>query len=254
MKLIVAALVASAAAAMAGSSLSLRMTADGLNVIVVVDVTASAHRCPAGIPGLVSSTLAGRSVNDRSQTFIPPAISEFLLNGPLPDDRVRVGALARRLYLSESHSGGAAELKADWRNLFRLPPVDWLGPSPIWDVLGDLIEMLAGEPGPRAIILISDGQATGNRRSPKDVASLAREFAVRISVVGEESIMSTRPVQTMEQAIGKNPTANLKMVAEHSGGRFYFDKANVTPLASCYSLDPGKFLPQAFADLRTQSK
>jgi len=256
MKIAGAAVVACATAALAGSlteATAARKAAEGLNVIVVVDVTASQHRCPEGVAGLVSTTTQsslGMAVRSRPLDFIPPAISEFVLNGPRPEDRVRVAALGRRVYLSDAFAGDSADLKRAWRSLFTLPPVEWLGPSPIWDVLGDLVEMLSTEPGQRAIILISDGQASGNRRGSAEVASMAKRLGVRISAVGEESVMSTRPAQTMAQAIGKDPTSNLKKVAEQSGGRFHLDKANVTPMMSCYSLDPGRFLAEAFSALR----
>jgi hypothetical protein len=231
-----------------------RATADGLNVVVVVDVTASHHRCPEGVAGLASTIYGtGMAVPSRARTdraLIAPAVPEMFMNGPRSEDRVRVGALARRVFLSQPFAGDSAELKKAWRSVFGLPPVEWLGPSPIWDALGDIVEMLSEETGPRAVILISDGQASGNRRSAADVASAAKRLGVRISAIGEESIASTTPVQTMAQAIGKDPTSNMKRVAEQTGGRFYFDKANVIPGVSCYQLDPGRFLGEAFSALR----
>jgi hypothetical protein len=253
MKVFVATVIATA---MAGALIGPRGTAEGLNVVVVVDVTASQHRCPELVAGLVANTLIapGGAVRSRALDFIPPAIPGFVLNGPRPEDRVRVGALARRIYLSGPHAGDSADLKTAWGNVFVLPPVEWLGPSPIWDVLGGLVELLVTEPGERAVILISDGQASGNRQSASEVASAAKRLGVRISAVGEESLVSTTPPQTMAQAIGKDPLANLKMMADQTGGRFYLDKANVPPMMrACYTLDPAPLLSEAFLELRTSN-
>jgi hypothetical protein len=149
--------------------LTRRVAGGDLNVVVVVDVTASQHRCPE-LFGPRSALYCTRRVRSFAPLdFIPPAIPGFVLNGPRTEDRVRVGALARRVYLSERYAGDSAELQKAWGNVFSLPPVEWLGPSPIWDVLGDLVEVLSGEAGAGAVILISDGQARG--KSAQSVAS-----------------------------------------------------------------------------------
>jgi len=243
------------ATALIGARAVAQDSAVNLNVVVLVDVTASLHRCPEGVAGLVSSTasnspLVGRARNDRSP--IPPAVGLFVLNGHRAGDRIRVGALSRRTYLSEPHLGDSDELKRSWGSVFGLPPVDWLGPSPIWDALGDTVDLLSAEPGLRSIIVVSDGQASGNRRSAQDVAAAAKRANVRISAIGEESIISTYPSKTMAEVIGKDPTANLKLVAEATGGRFFFDKANIVP-GACYQLNPGKWVTEAFSDLRARA-
>ena len=248
-------IIGASAVAIISASAVAQESASNLNVVVLVDVTASLHRCPEGVAGLVSSTasnspMVGRARNDRRP--IPPAVGLFVLNGHRSGDRIRVGALSRRTYLSGPHLGDSDELKRSWGSVFGLPPVEWLGPSPIWDALGDIVEMLSVEPGSRSVIVVSDGQANGNRRSPQEVVEAAKRSNVRISAVGEESIISTYPSKTMAEVIGKDPTTNLKLVAEATGGRFFFDKANIIP-GACYQLNPGKWVTEAFADLRARS-
>jgi hypothetical protein len=61
--------------------------------------------------------------------------------------------------------------------------VDRFVTSPIWDAVGSAIKALAGSPGRRLIILVSDGEGTGNVLSPEEVAERATAGGVAVSVV-----------------------------------------------------------------------
>lgn len=214
-----------------------RTTAGGLNLIILVDVTASRHRCPEGVAGLPSSTLAGSGQTVGSMTdrgLIPPAVEPFTLRGLRDTDTVRVGALARSVRLSEKYTGASKELARAWQSLFALPPVEWLGPSPIFDGLTAIIDVLAPEPGPRTVVIVTDGLATGNSRTAADVIKAARAADVRISVVGEESIIGLSPPLTVARATGKDPLQALSQIAESSGGRFFLWQPIIAVGQLCY--------------------
>lgn len=227
----------------------------GLNLVILVDVTASLHRCPEGVAGLVSTTVAGTTTSVRQasdRTPIAPAVSEFQLSGPQKQDRVRVGAIGRRVFLSDSYAGDSAELRIAWRRLFGLPPVEWLGPSPIWDAVSEVSSFLSNESGSRAIILVSDGQSTGNVHGSAEAAEIDLRSGVRVSTIAMESIISTTPPRSMASAIGKDPSDRLKYLAEKTAGQFFFDKALVAPGPSCYMLAPSPLLSKAISGLRAQ--
>jgi hypothetical protein len=138
--------------------------------------------------------------------------------------------------------------------VFALPPADWLGPSPIWDVLVDLVEVLSSEPGPRAIVLVTDGLATGNARTAAHVEAAARAAAVGISVVFEETIVTLSPMTTMAEAIGRDPAVPLERIATATGGRFFRLRGIVTPGQPCVTRDPSPLLARALGHMRTESR
>jgi hypothetical protein len=214
---------------------------------LLIDITASLHLCPAGVAGLPSSTKAGSGTTMNTMTdraLIPAAVEEFPLGGLRADDRVWVGSIGRRAQLAGPTEGNSPAVKKYWRDVFGQPPVEWLGPSPIWDRVGDAVQMLSSQTGRKAILLVSDGQASGNTRSYREVAEAAASQGVAISVVGEESVLSFAPVKLMS-IIGKDPTVPLRTIAEISGGTFFLDKAVVTPGVPCFVRDPAKYVKEA---------
>ena len=245
-----ATLLACAALALALATIHAQQPDDALNLIVVVDVTASRHKCPEGVAGIPSTTVAVGAMSVSSpRQYIPPAVEYFVLKGVKPNDRVRLAAMAATARLSPPLSGSSPDIPNTWANVFSLPPVDWLGPSPIWDQLFDLIGVVASEPGRRSIVLVTDGQATGNIHTAAEVAALAREHAVRIAVIGEPQVLEIYPPKTLLQATGRDPHEALKHVAEASGGTFVAAKVQDANLG-CFTRNSGPLVTDAIEKLR----
>lgn len=57
------------------------------------------------------------------------------------------------------------------------------GPSPIWDTAGAAVDSIATASGPRDVILITDGRASGNREASTEIAARARAAGVRVSTI-----------------------------------------------------------------------
>ena len=60
------------------------------------------------------------------------------------------------------------------------------GNSRLWDALVSGVSRLANEPGPRLLVMVSDGMATGNTATVDDVVRAANEAHVAISIVCEK--------------------------------------------------------------------
>lgn len=238
-----AALVAALLAASPGAMPLGPQSPATLNLVILVDVTSSLHLCPGGVAGLPSSTLAGSGVTRPSmQDYrpIPPAVGEFPLKGLLATDRVRIGAIARKTAIGTAIPGDAPGLRKAWTALFEMPPIEWMGPSPIWDATAEAVRTLAAESGRRAIILITDGQATANRQSYMDVAFAAKSAGIPISIVGEQT--------PLVHLLNRDPLEHLREMATISGGTFLLDPA--IGVGTCFERDPGRYLTAAIGGLR----
>lgn len=132
MKILAASAVMLCAAGVAGGPQDSRP----LSIALLVDVTASLHLCPGGIAGAPSTAgqgLGSTLATSRAVGDIPPAVAEFRLDGIEPRDRIRVAAIGRHLiWMGTVVEGDSPDLKKNWHNVFALPPIEWLGPSPIW--------------------------------------------------------------------------------------------------------------------------
>jgi hypothetical protein len=222
-----------------------------LTITILVDVTASLHPCPgtvAGIRPIPPVTGAGKLPLAQPTWPIPRAVTGFALNGLLAEDEVRIGAVGRRLILKGPFRGDSRELKNDWRGLFELPPMEWLGPSPLWDALAQSVAVLAGQTGRRAIVLISDGQASGNVLGHREVAERAARAGVSLSFVFEEPVLP--PTRTAMSTAGVDPGHWFRAAADLTGGIVVIDPATPDQTKPCVVYDPSRFLRIVLERLR----
>jgi VWFA-related protein len=176
-----------------------------LTVAVLVDVTKS----------MGATVEAGLPSSARPDRPILVAVEEIPLRGLRPDDRVRVGAIGRRLLLSERFTTDAQERTRAWHTLFALPPIDWLGPSRIWDALSDVTLLMAGEPGQRAILMLTDGRASGNLMGSGEVTERAALAGVSVNCV----IHGVEPPPKYAD-LGVDSTKALRTIADVTGGTY----------------------------------
>jgi hypothetical protein len=170
-----------------------------LTMVVLVDITASMPGAPnAGVP-----------FGARPGEPIQLAVEGFPLKGVHPGDRLRFGAIRRHPSIGDRFATDAREYAKAWREMFVAPPVEWLGPSPIWDAVAEATRVLEGEPGERAVALLSDGMASGNTRSWRDVARQAALAGVSVNVMLED---------TGKLGADLDPEMSLKAIADATGG------------------------------------
>jgi len=181
----------------------------------------------------------------RSCWLQPPAIKraieKTLVDALRPGDRVRFGVFGGTpLVITDAATGWREGVRAATRVLDQLDafpgvptqvfpveavaaqptsqPALRLGPSPIWDAVDAAVVSLEEEAGRRAILLLTDGRATGNVHGLEEVLQRAVRAAVFVSAISEAAVLD------IEQGGGRaariRPGAALKWLAENTGGSF----------------------------------
>jgi hypothetical protein len=152
-------------------------------VLLLVDVSASALWHAPRLNGAFHGyDLAG----------LVRGVDRALATGLADHARLRVAAFGgRTLSTTDQFTSGREEQQAAVQAL--LGPIaassepegpNWplsqVAPSPVWDAVAQGVRLLRDEPAPRAILLVTDGKATGNSLSLEDAA---RESALRDTAV-----------------------------------------------------------------------
>lgn len=166
---------------------------DSLSVVVLVDVTVSARWHERPLDRLLTA-LSG-SLNER--------------------DRIAVAAFGQRTTISR-FVAGRSDLRRIVRDALDVPGAQREGPSPIWDALHDVARRLDSAPPPRAILLLSDGRATGNVRGLDEVAEDIAGRGITVHTVQEPSVQQI--YQGSGRAVMVRPGATLQRLAAFTGG------------------------------------
>ena len=156
-----------------------------------------------------------------------------------PHDRVHVGAFARQISISPPFAANSKAFLTAVRKTLDPRDEETLGPSRLWDALDEAIKALATSEGRRAVLVVTDGQATGNRDGPQDVAPRAVAAGVAVSVVGLDWERTIR--QDAETGVRVRPGVALDWIAEATGGRYLRDRL--------IPAEPGTILERLLADL-----
>ena len=159
-----------------------------------------------------------------------------------PHDRVQVGSVGRRTSIGPVISSNRKVLLSAVRQALDPREEDTYGPSPIWDGIDLAVAALAKAEGRRAVVLVTDGRATGNRLSPEAAAVRAMTEGVSVSVVGEDWEMTIR--QDANTGVRVRPGVSLDRIASATGGLYLRDRA--MPSA------PGPILERLLADLHAR--
>jgi hypothetical protein len=85
-------------------------------------------------------------------------------------------------------------------------------PSPLWDSINAAIDLLSSDSGTRAVVVVSDGKASGNHRTREDVTEAALRGGYIIGAVSGVSEKQTDP-RLM-------PWAHLQAMSVTTGGEF----------------------------------
>lgn len=171
-----------------------------LTVVVLLDVTASVSEAMATARAVDPYDKPGADITGARETLPKPEIikqpnapSDLFL-GPLlkalipglgTSDRARIGSVSRILRLSSEFSRKPDALERAVREALDVPDADRYGPTPLWDAIDSAVSTLDDESGRRAIVIVTDGLATGNRLGFEAVLAHAIRANVSVSVVCE---------------------------------------------------------------------
>jgi VWFA-related protein len=202
-----------------------------LRLAILIDLSRSANLRTSGVAALLAR-----------------ALDRVLFSTMGPDDRVLVGALGSRMVLSK-FSGDRVQLVYDVDETIRRPEGELYGPSPLWDQVDEVSRNMADAPGRKAVLLLSDGRATGNRLGVGAVALRAAMADVTISAIGQASSMTIR--QDEMTMVRISPDSGLRALALTSGGIFISGAlATLRVGADVPSFDPAPQLARVISHLR----
>jgi hypothetical protein len=214
-----------------------------LSIVLLVDVSGS-------VSDAMATLAVGRDPSDRAlrgakapngpRDLFHRAVETGFIANLAAGDRARIGRLTRTVQLSEALTSDHAALRAAANAMLDVAEEERHGASPLWDAVHLGVTAVKDEPGRRAVVLVTDGFATGNRRSLAAVIDYATQAGVSVSVVGEwfgqprplrlsfkgwvgSSDNVAYPWRVMLWPFGNAPHANLRRLAEQTGGVFVGD-------------------------------
>lgn len=183
----------------------------------------TADETPISVVLLLDESASMRMGDLASGIVIQRTLDQWFPFSLKPADRARVGAIARQVYLSDRFTTNRHELVDAAFDARTRPPADKLGPSPIWDAVDAAVTALEAEAGHRAILLFTDGRATGNRTSLADTGAHAMRSGTSVHVIAEHDTPLTIIQADGTEAIIA-PGTGLRWLAEHTGGAFVSDR------------------------------
>ncbi len=191
-----------------------------LPLVVLFDVTSS-----------MDVIVKRRDLRKAVETALVPRVS--------PKDRVHVGSFARQTAIGPPIVGNPRALISAVGTALDPRKEDTFGPSPIWDAVDLAVTALANADGRRAVLLITDGQGTGNRQSPEETAAHAVQAGVSVDVMGEDVDIVLR--QDGNTGVRVRPGTALQWIAFATGGLYLPDHASPAT--------PGPILDRLLTDL-----
>jgi hypothetical protein len=104
-----------------------------------------------------------------------------------PGDSALIGVTTSRVAFGPATRTSATDLIADWRRLLTFPASERFGPSPLFDALDAAVSRVRNLPGPRAVVLWTDGRPTGNVLGAEEVGARAADAGVSLNVIVDEA-------------------------------------------------------------------
>ena len=170
-----------------------------LSAALVLDLTASGFW--PGVRGSVQET-----------------VRDHVLRMLRDDTAVLIGSFGRSVQWFGEFSTDRADQIRQLRSAASLPEAERTGPSPVWDAVSDGLSALEPRPGRKVVLLITDGQATGNRLGLAEVADRAIGAGVSVNIVFTGASGLVR--QTRETAVSVRPERPLMQLASATGGYY----------------------------------
>jgi len=145
------------------------------------------------------------------------SINDLLLAQFRATDRVRIASFGRRITMSPEFTTDRTVARRFLKEVLALPEVERSGPSPIWDAVDAALTTLEPEQGRRALILITDGKATGNYKDRSDVERRSAVLGIPVSTIAVGP--GAYPVkQTGDETAVVRPGLALEHLAATTGG------------------------------------
>jgi VWFA-related protein len=183
----------------------------------------STDDAPVSVVLLLDVTASMRMGDLASGITIQRAVDQWFPFSLKPDDRARIGTIAKHLFLSDRFTVARHELNQAGFAARTPPAADKLGPSPIWDAVDAAVAALEWEDDQRAILLFTDGRSTGNRVSLSEAAAHAMIAGVSVHVIAErDAAASITQVDGTEVSVA--PGVGLRSLADHTGGAYISDR------------------------------
>ena len=201
--------------AVSGNESGTPLTSDAFEVVVDGNPVPLIYLRPPPTP-LSIVLLLDKSASMAMYGDIDEEIGKSLAPALNAGDRARVGGLANKLVLAPAFSSDMREVVSAGRKAVSFRKEDKFGASPIWDAMDQTVEQLEAENGLRAIILVTDGKATGNMKSLLTVADRAVFAGVVVDVLSESRPMIIRQSETMAARI--RPSLPLELITRVTGG------------------------------------
>jgi VWFA-related protein len=169
------------------------------------------------------------------------ALDDFLAFGVGPMDRARIGAVGDAVYWTSELTANKTSLAKGAQDVFSIGPAHGQGPSPIWDGVDAAVRLLSAESvwRRRAVIIVTDGLSTGNRRGSEDVARDAAVAGIGVYTITERALSSIAAYSP-----GGDQMSGLRTLSELSGGVPYVDGFPPAPR------NPARFVHAAVDALR----
>jgi hypothetical protein len=133
-----------------------------------------------------------------------------------PQDRLDVGAFGATVKFGGFVLADRPAWEATVRAVCKDRSVGLNGPSRIWDAVDEAMSRLEGQPGRRAVIVMTDGHATGNRVSLNAVIDHARAAHASVYVIGSGWLPS-------RGLPDPGPIVSLRNLATETGGMLVSD-------------------------------
>lgn len=220
--------------------------ANPLSLVVLIDVTSSVSEAMAqfvwdgqGSPNDARPS-GVKPPDSPSALFLHPLLRGVLHN-LRPDDRVRFGRVTNVPELGSDFTAVRSDLERAARWTVDPATEARFGNAPIWDAVDLAVQALAREAGRRrAIVLVTDGLASGNRIGLDAAIDRAADDDVAVFVVGESWGLprsgrgwglrdATDAAWFMMKGVFVSPFDQLQRLARSTGGVFLADGQRGSP-------------------------
>ncbi len=138
-----------------------------------------------------------------------------------PNDRLGVGSFAgQRMTFSRGFTSNQADRLAAFKEVVSadvVPLADWYGPARIWDAVAAGARQFPADSPFKSIVLVTDGQSSGNRLGHAEAIRAAVTHGVVVHVVCQKS--------WWDASIAPPGETFVKRLADETGGLFRLDDA-----------------------------
>jgi hypothetical protein len=136
-----------------------------------------------------------------------------------PSDRIMIATFGARISFPGFTLAGR-DMDGEIRSALEISDAEGFGKSPVWDAIYGAVEMLSREPGPRSILLLTDGRTTGNTHGLVETAAFAMANRVSINVILRHSSESILQGGGGTAALVQ-PGAPIQGLATYTGGLYF---------------------------------